>query len=202
MSFGPTHPALSPHVGDHSGAGGCTGSGGAGNPGEFRIGVPSDGARLNLLLSWGGWRPDSWADRMAELLEPMGVTSLKARTARDAERVIRSTPVHVAVVDLGLPLDYGSPSDEAGCRILDLLNRLASPPPVVVVRSPRTSRDMHREMCAALRFDAFAVVDRRSADMEMMLRVLQRCMERFYAGRWPGSHSHTRPQPPRSPFTN
>lgn len=202
MPFGPAHPALSPHAGNHSGTGGSTGSGGLGNRGDMVIGVPSDGARLNLLLSWGGWRPDSWADRMAALLEPMGVTSLKARTARDAERVIRSTPVHVAVVDLGLPLDYGSPSDEAGCRVLDLLNRLASPPPVVVVRSPRTARDMHREMCAALRFDAFAVVDRRSADMEMMLRVLQRCMERFYAGRWPGSHSNTHPQPPRPPFTN
>ena len=162
MPFGPTHPAPASHA------------------------APPPGGRLNLLLSWGGWRPDSWADRMAALLEPMGVTSLKARTARDAERVIRTTPVHVAVVDLGLPLDYGSPSDEAGPRVLDLLRRMAAPPPVVVVRSPRAVRDMHRDMCAALRCDAFAVVDRRNADMEMMLKVLQRCMERFYAGRWPG----------------
>ncbi len=179
MPFGPTHPALTPHPGFPSGPGSVSG-----------IPASPEGARLNLLLSWGGWRPDSWADRMAALLEPMGVTSLKARTARDAERVIRNTPVHVAVVDLGLPLDYGSPSDEAGCRILDILNRLASPPPVVIVRSPRTSRDMHRDMCAALRFDAFAVVDRRSADVELMLKVLQRCMDRFYAGRWPGPHNH------------
>jgi DNA-binding NarL/FixJ family response regulator len=125
----------------------------------------------------------------------MGVSSLKARTARDAERLIRSIPVHIAVVDLGLPLDYGAPSDEAGARILDLLNRLASPPPVVVVRSPRTARDMHREMCAALRFDAFAIVDRRSADVEMMLKVLQRCMDRFYHGRWPNHVAHARANP-------
>ncbi|HMN42641.1 MAG TPA: hypothetical protein PKE29_17510 [Phycisphaerales bacterium] len=148
----------------------------------------SSGGRLNLLLSWGGWRPDSWADRMAALLEPMGVTSLKARTARQAEQVIRTQPVHVAVVDLGLPLDFGTPSDEGGPRILELLRRMDEPPPVVIVRSPRAIRDMHRDMCAALRCDAFAVVDRRSADVEMMLKVLQRCMERFYQGRWPSAH--------------
>ncbi len=148
-------------------------------------GTPGAECRLNLLLSWGGWRPDSWADRMAALLEPLGVTSHKARTARDAERVIRSTPIHVAVVDLGLPLDFGSPSDEAGARLLDVLSRLDAPPPVVVVRSPRSSREAAREMSAALRFDAFAVVDRRSADVELMLKILQRAMERFYQNRWP-----------------
>lgn len=143
--------------------------------------------RLNLLLSWAGWRPDSWADRMACLLEPMGVNSLRARTARQAEQVIRSTPggVHIAVVDLGLPLDHGQTHDEAGSRILDLLKRLDRTVPTVIVRSPRSSRDLNREMTAALRFDAFAVVDRRSADVELMLRVLQRCMDRHYSGRWP-----------------
>lgn len=155
---------------------------------------PSPDCRLNLLLSWGGWRPDSWADRMAALLEPLGVASHKARTARDAERVIRSTPIHVAVVDLGLPLDFGSPSDEAGARLLDVLSRLDAPPPVVVVRSPRSSREAAREMSAALRFDAFAVVDRRSADVELMLKILQRAMERFYQNRWP----HADDPPPSS----
>lgn len=170
-----THPA-EPHAGVR--AIGVT------RPADHHPGDPEQG-RLNLLLSWGGWRPDSWADRMAALLEPLGITSLKARTARQAEQVIRTTPIHVAVVDLGLPLDFGSPSDEAGARILDVLGRLESPPPTVIVRSPRSSRDMAREMSAALRFDAFAVVDRRSADVELMLKVLQRAMERFYQGRWP-----------------
>lgn len=137
------------------------------------------------MLSWGGWRPDSWADRMACLLEPMGIICHRARTARQAEQVIRSTTVHVAVVDLGLPLDFGAPSDEAGPRLLELLRRLECPPPTVIVRSPRTTRDQARDMSAALRFDAFAVVDRRSADVELMLRVLHRAMDRYYQGRWP-----------------
>jgi len=79
---------------------------------------------------------------------------------------------------------------------------MAAPPPVVVVRSPRTIRDMNRDMCAALRCDAFAVVDRRSADVELMLKVLQRCMERFYHGRWPGGehpNQFLRPHHPRLP---
>jgi hypothetical protein len=48
-------------------------------------------------------------------------------------------------------------------------------------------------MSAALRSDAFAIVDRRSADVELMLKVLQRALERFYQGRWPGCPHHTPP---------
>ncbi len=153
------------------------------------VGPVSGSGRLNLLLSWGGWRPDSWADNMECILRPMGVESMRARTAKQAEQVIRSQPIHIAVVDLGLPLDStcsNGNTDEAGCRVLDMLRRLESPPPTVVVRSTRASRDAHRDLKAALRFDAFAVVDRTSADVELMLKVLQRCLERFYDGRWPG----------------
>jgi DNA-binding NarL/FixJ family response regulator len=120
----------------------------------------------------------------------MGVESIRARTARQAEQVIRNSPIHIAVVDLGLPLDVPgdhAAAEEAGCRVLDLLRRLPSPPPTVIVRSTRASRDAARDLSAALRFDAFAVVDRTSADVEMMLKVLQRCLERFYHGRWPAS---------------
>lgn len=153
---------------------GCSGTGACGN-------------RLNVLLSWGGWRTDSWADRVACLLEPMGVNSLKACTARQAERVIRSTPVHIAVVDLGLPLDESGEGEEAGARILELLRRMHAPPPTVIVSSPASQRAQSRDMAAALRADAFAVVDRRSANVEFMLKVLQRALERFYEGRWPVS---------------
>lgn len=154
---------------------------------------PTDrGRRLNLLLSWGGWQNESWVDRLPALLEPMGVHSLRVRTAREAERAIRTNPVHIAVVDLGLPLDSSSStpapaSEEAGPRVLELLRRLESPPPTVVVQQARSARDANRHMSAALRCDAFAVVDRAAADVELMLKVLQRCMQRFYHGRWPGS---------------
>ncbi len=151
--------------------------------------------RLNLLLSCASWRADSWADRLPCLLEPMGIHSVRARSARQAERVIRTVPVHIAVVDLGLPLDESQqsgpsgPGEESGPRILELLARLEAPPPTVVVKGPRSGRDNNREMAAALRSGAFAVVDRAGVDVEQMLEVLRRCLHRFYHGRWPGSGS-------------
>ena len=134
---------------------------------------------------------------MACLLEPMGVHSLKASTVHQAEKVIRLSEVHIAVVDLGLPIDARHPQQEGGSRILELLSRLENPPPTVIVKSTRSTRDTTRDITAALRFDAFAVVDRTSADVEMMLKILQRALDRFYRGRWP-SPPFSPPLPPTS----
>ncbi|MBX3357920.1 MAG: hypothetical protein KF745_05785 [Phycisphaeraceae bacterium] len=157
---------------------------------------PDAGGRLNLLISCASWRGDSWADRIPTLLEPFGVYSLRARSACEAEQTIRRAPVHIAVVDLGLPLDSSpaasdpsSPtyhSHEGGPRILELLRRLDAPPPTVVIKGPRSQRDESRHLSAALQCGAFAVVDRSSATLEQMLDVLRRCLTRFYQDRWPG----------------
>ncbi|MBL8759945.1 MAG: hypothetical protein JNL50_01450 [Phycisphaerae bacterium] len=148
------------------------------------------GGRLNLLLSCAGWQQDPWVDRLPRLLEPMGVIAHRAQTGGEAKRVIESTPIHIAVVDLGLPLDgQSSPEHEGGPRLLELLGRLASPPPTVVVKRSRSLRDDAREIGAALRAGAFAVVERPRSitDLEVMLEVLRRCLHRHYHGRWPGS---------------
>lgn len=193
MMFVRPNPA-SPDHGDHgSGEGpiqGCEGGGTGGG------GPPN---RLNLLLSCSSWRTDSWAARLPFLLEPMGIQSLRATSARDAERVIRSGPIHIAVVDLGIPLDerVASPTalspdpaaEEGGTRILELLARMPSPPPTVVVQSPRTHRDSARCMNAALKCGAFAVVDRSAAEVEMMLDVMRRVLAKFYDDKWPGGGS-------------
>jgi len=157
------------------------------------------GGRLNLLLSYAGWDHESWVDRLPRLLEPMGVVALRAGTGREASDVIQHNPIHIAVVDLGLPLDEPaakSPAaaelpemEEGGSRLLEILSRLAQPPPTVVVKRGRTHRDDCREIGAALRAGAFAVIDRphNLTDLEMMLGVLRRCMDRFYKSRWPGT---------------
>lgn len=157
------------------------------------------GGRLNLLLSYGGWRPESWVDSLPRLLAPMGVISHRADTGREATQVIRSVPIHIAIVDLGLPLDRSarqaantenaSHTEEGGARLLELLFRLPEPPPTVVVKRSRTHRDDCREIAAALRAGAFAVMDRptENHDLETMLEVLRRCLVRFYQGRWPGT---------------
>jgi DNA-binding NarL/FixJ family response regulator len=145
------------------------------------------GGRLNLLLSTAPWRPDPWAEALPRVLEPMGVTSIRASSAREAERVIRSTPVHVAVVDLTLPMDERDPCGEsAGGRVLELLSRLEQAPPTLVLKGPSVARTEQRHMQTALRCNAFAIVDRTGADLEVMLQLMQRVMARHYQGRWPG----------------
>lgn len=151
------------------------------------------GSRLNLLLSYAGWRSDPWVERLPRLLEPMGITSHTAFSGREAGKLISQTRIHVAVVDLGLPLDEtqrdGDVSEftEGGSRLLELLARLPEPPPVVAVKRSRTHRDDSRELAAALRHGAFAVVDRPhdQGGVNLMLEVLRRCLERHYRGCWP-----------------
>lgn len=190
--------------------------GGTGQTGGRRmIGEPGAAGRLNVLLSYATWRDNSWADALPTLLEPLGVQAHRARTGRQAERTIRSTPIHIAVVDLGLPLDDEPafpppplPPPPAGARILELLRRLDEPPPTVVIKSATTPRDEARDIAAALRFDAFAVVDRHAASIELMLQVFQRALARFYHDRWPTAPASPSPipptpsriAPPRQPF--
>lgn len=161
---------------------------------EPQGGCPGGDARLNLLLSYAGWQPDPLISRLPMLLQPMGIRSLTATTGREASDVIQSNRVHIALVDLALPLDKAPSSrsapefEEGGPRLLELLSRLEEPPPVVAVKRSRSSRDDARDIAAALRLGAFAVVDRPSTpgDLNLILEVLRRCLTRFYKGRWPG----------------
>ena len=153
--------------------------------------------RLNLLLTYGGWRESSWADALPRLLEPMGVRSFRANSGAEAAQVLRSVPVHAAVVDLRLPLDNphkptpngASPdpalTEEGGERLLEVLRRLEAPPPIVVVTRDRSAREYMRELHYALRHGAYAVVHGSAADAEQMLRVLQRLVSRYYHNQWP-----------------
>ena len=179
-------------------------SGGGGEAGRAR-GLPKPmpgltpgegpcGGRLNLLLSYAGWESEPWVERLPRLLEPMGIASLLAKSGREASEVMRTSRVHVAVVDLGLPLDRAArPSDpsanhDGGTRLLELLARLKEPPPVVVIKQAQTRRDESRELAAALRLGAFAAIDRPRGDhdLDVVLDVLRRVLARYYKGRWPG----------------
>ncbi len=151
------------------------------------------GGRLNLLLSYAGWQETPWVERLPAMLTPMGVRSHIASSFSSAQRVIESNAIHIAVVDLALPLDDADavPAEVAGTRILNLLARLAAPPPTVIIKRRRTARDDIREMNAALRCGAFAVVDRPNdqREIESLLDVLRRCMNRHYQNRWPDASS-------------
>lgn len=182
VRFHPGHPDQTP-AGSSSGPGAQPGNGCSGGP----------GGRLNLLLSHAHWQSECWADRLPPLLEPMGIQSFKAQTGKQASSVIATVPIHIAVVDLSLPLDASAAEqaasmEEGGTRILELLSRLDQPPPTLVVKRGRTHRDDAREMATALRTGAFAVLDRPRdhADINLLLEVMRRVLTRFYSGRWPG----------------
>lgn len=137
-------------------------------------------------------------DALPRMLEPMGVQSHRALTGCQAKRVIESTQIHIAVVDLALPLDDPRASESLAChqpdleeggpRLLEILSRLSQPPPTVVVKRSRSTRDDARDINAALRLGAFAVVDRprHQSDVDLLLEVLRRALVRYYQGRWPG----------------
>ncbi len=148
-------------------------------------------ARLNVLLSYGGWRENSWADSLPRLLTPLGVRTLRADSGAQAADLLRKTPdIHVAVVDLRVPMnprttDTQVPGEEeGGCRLLEMLGRLTTNPPTIVVKPSRSSRDDQRDLCRALNLGAFAVLDR-PVDLELLLETFRRLLKRHYANQWP-----------------
>lgn len=145
-----------------------------------------DGARLNLLLSCGPWQRCEAVTQLPQLLEPMGIRSIEVGTGEEAEDVIETTPIHIAVVDLTMPLTDATPKNAAGgTRLLQLLRRLDDPPPMVLVRPPQAvARDSARGLAQALREGAFAVVDQ-PMGLEAMLEIMRRIVRRHYAGQWP-----------------
>jgi DNA-binding response OmpR family regulator len=146
--------------------------------------------RLNLLLSYGGWRDDALERQLPPLLRPMGVHCLEARSGSEAETLLRRERIHVAVVDVSVPMGDGVlGSDAVGSRILQILRRLDQPPPTVVVRPPQPSqRDATRGLHAMLAEGAFAVLDR-PFPVESLLETLRRILQRHYAGTWPTGHA-------------
>lgn len=150
--------------------------------------------RLNVLLTDHG---QNWADQLPQLLEPQGVRALRADSVQHAIRILESAMIHVAVVDLELPME-STPAPArpepsrlrapGGLTLLQSIQRLRTrPPAVVVVRGrmfePRFDNHVLRE---ALRFDAFSVLDQ-PVSLEQMLEVLRRALERFFGGNWPES---------------
>lgn len=155
------------------------------------------GARLNVLLTEDRpHAPEHWTGQLPRLLAPQGVAAYVARSGREAIDLAGRVQLHAAVIDLSTPLgddehdtatgpggaDTRSP---AGIWLLELFRRLPNQPPVVVVRGPAVSaRQFDRLMREALRLDAFSVVNK-PVDLEQMLTVFQRLIDRRYRGAWP-----------------
>ena len=148
--------------------------------------------RLNLLLSYAGWRSQSWAEQLPQLLEPMGIASFRVQSGREASEVIQRRRMHIAVVDLGLPIDDqsaaaapGHPGETGGTRLLQILRRLDAPPPTIVIRRPvDKAAGNERTLHEALREGAFTVLDV-PVQLEHMLELMRRILRRCYSDTWP-----------------
>ena len=143
----------------------------------------NEGNRLSLMLSYGGWERQNFAEQLPRLLEPIGIDCLRVGSAEEATSLLKLRPVHIAVIDLWIPLDRCL-DEPGGERLLKILRRLDSPPPTVVVRPrPATVRGSARGLSSALREGAYTVMDG-PIKIEPMLEVLRRIVRRHYADHW------------------
>lgn len=189
---GPCGPSGS--AGAQSG-GGARGQGGGIGPGD-QPGTPTAEAtgptarrgRLSLMLTYGGWRDGDFAEQLPALLGPLGIDCHRCRSGVEATEFLRRASVHIAIVDLSIPMELGPDRHTpAGPRVLQLLRRLDQPPPTVVVRPPQpNNRDSARGLSEALRDGAFAVIDG-PVRLESMLETLRRVVRRHYRDHWPAA---------------
>jgi len=142
--------------------------------------------RLNLLLTCGSWRKDSSIRQLPHLLGPFGIRSLTANNGEEAVKMIEESDIHIAIVDLAIPLSKGSAHRKPGGeRVLQLLRRLQPQPPTIVIRPRQASvRENARSLARSLHEGAFTVVDR-PAVLETLLDALHRVLRRHYSDRWP-----------------
>ena len=149
------------------------------NPAE----TTAEGNRLSLMLSYGGWERQNFAEQLPRLLEPMGIDCLRVGSAEEATTLLQVRPVHIAVIDLRIPLDRTA-DEPGGERLLKILRRQDAPPPTVVVRPrPATLRGSTRGLSSALREGAYTVMDG-PVKIEPMLEVLRRIVRRHYSDHW------------------
>ena len=162
------------------------------DPGRFQANRPADSAagearRLNVLVTDRGER---WSSQLPCLLEPQGVQAYRVRNSGEAVELIEATPIHVAVVDMYLDTEAdAAPTPQrlpGGLKLLQVIQRIeARPPAVLVVRSrhfdPRVDNFVLAE---ALKLNAFTVLDQ-PVELEQMLAVLRRALERYFGGAWP-----------------
>jgi DNA-binding NtrC family response regulator len=123
---------------------------------------------------------------LPQLLNPFGIRSLTAENGEQAVKMIESSDIHIAIVDVSIPL-VGNSQDKrpGGERVLQLLRRLNPQPPTIVIRPKQTSsKENARSLARSLQEGAFTVVDR-PAMLETLLDALHRVLRRHYSDQWP-----------------
>ncbi len=135
---------------------------------------------------------EHWTSQLPRLLEPQGVISYVVRTGRQAIHLAEQFELHAAVIDMATPLDEDGALAGAGAGepaetwLIELFRRLPNRPPLVIVHAADYSqRKLDRLLHQALKIGAFSVLNK-PVELEMILSVFQRLVERQYGGAWPG----------------
>jgi len=159
---------------------------------------PQPDSRFNVLLTEDrNHAPGHWTRQLPRLLQPQGVRAYVARSGREAVAMVDDLEIHAALIDLATPQtdpreappgSESSPLGQAqGLWVLEVLKRRPNRPPVVVVNSRAIARTQaQRFLNDALRLGAFSVVNRPN-DIEDMLAVIRRLIDRQYEGTWPSN---------------
>jgi CheY-like chemotaxis protein len=130
--------------------------------------------RLTVLLAD---EPDGSPVTLRQLLEPQGVTTLVARTGREALELIQSRLIHVVVLDVQMP-------QLGGLQAIKLMRGIVKSPPPAILLADRLSNSLLRE---ALAMDIFSVIPK-PIDMDRLLDAIARVIRRRYEGRWPAAN--------------
>ncbi len=176
---------------------------------------PQSASRFNVLLTQDRQHSAGhWTRQLPRLLEPQGVSAYLARSGREAVDMVNDLEIHAALIDLATPQNApprntypeslgsassrqssggtsggksGGGGEAQGLWVLEVIRRLPNRPPVVVINSRAIApKQAQRFLNDALRLGAFSVINRPS-DIEDMLAVIRRLIDRQYEGAWPSN---------------
>ena len=132
--------------------------------------------RLTVLLAN---EQEGWHQTVRGLLRPQGVTTISARSGREALDVIESQPIHLVVLDAQMP-------GLGGMQVVKLMREMEKSesrklPPAILVADDLSSA-LLRE---ALGMHVFSVLSK-PVDFNLLLDAMARVLRRHYESRWPG----------------
>jgi CheY-like chemotaxis protein len=172
---------------------------------DVRSQQDDQGTRLNVLFTCDRHPGAShWARVVPRLLEPQGVRAVFAKSGFEAVAVAQQMVIHAAVIDLSIPrgriedlptdvhgrrpsMSGAGPgsSAPAGFWLLEFFRRLPNQPGVVAVQHRAvTQREVQTLLRESLRLGAFSVLPD-PVNVEQLLEVLRRYLDRQYRGLWP-----------------
>jgi len=119
---------------------------------------------------------EGWHQTVRDLLTPQGVQTVSARNGREALDLIESSLVHVAVLDMQMPV-------LGGMQVVRRMQQLPSAPPAILLANHLSTQLLQE----ALGMRVFSVLSK-PVDFNQLLDALARVLRRYHENRWPHLH--------------